>query len=162
MQHEIKNKQLKQVEFTRKKDTLSMVCTVRTKIQASPATIWRLLTDANGFPRWNSTVTAIDGEIREGEKIRIHVPGTNRTFKPMISDVVLNRRMTWSNGLALLFKGSRIFELRPAADGSTEFIMEEKFQGILFALVKNKLPDFRFIFERYALDLKKAAESRSV
>jgi len=137
-----------------------MVCTVRIDIGASPAIIWGLLTDAKGFSRWNSTVTAIDGKIREGEKICIHVPGTNRTFKPMVSDVAPNRRMTWSNGLSLLFKGTRTFELRPAADGSTEFIMEEKFQGLLFALVKNKLPDFQLIFERYALDLKKEAESR--
>jgi len=28
----------------------------------------------------------------------------------------------------------------------------------MFALIKNKLPDFRLIFERYALDLKKEAE----
>lgn len=158
MQHLIKNKQLTQVEFARTKNTLSMVCTVRTNIQANPSKIWGLLTDATGFPRWNSTVTAIDGEIRDGEQIRIHVPGTNRTFKPRISGFIPNKRMTWSNGLALLFKGARTFELRPRADGSTDYIMEEKFQGILFALVKNKMPDFQSIFETYALDLKKAAE----
>ena len=39
--------------------------------------------------------------------------------------------------------------------------MAEHFSGLVFALIKNKLPDFRPIFERYALDLKKEAELRS-
>jgi len=36
--------------------------------------VWALLTDADGFPRWNSTVTQIEGEIREGGPLRVHVP----------------------------------------------------------------------------------------
>ena len=31
-------------------------------------------TDAKAFSRWNSTVTDIEGEIREGERLRLHVP----------------------------------------------------------------------------------------
>src|SRR6185295_16821211 len=98
------------------------------------------------------------GNIQEGERIRIHVPGTDRTFTPKVSAVVTNKSMTWSNGLAPVFKGSRSFELRQGTNGSTEFIMAERFSGVVFALIKNKLPDFKPIFERYALDLKKEAE----
>ena len=135
-----------------------MVCRVEINIQARAEEIWTLLTDAKGFPGWNSTVSAIDGNIREGERIRIHVPGTSRIFKPKVSDVVDNRSMTWSDGLSFLFKGSRRFELRPCDDGSTDFIMEEHFRGLIFALVKNSLPEFRPIFETYARDLKRASE----
>jgi len=135
-----------------------MVCRVETRIQARAEVIWSLLTNAKGFPNWNSTVSRIEGQIREGERLRIHVPGTNRTFKPEVSDVIENKRMTWSDGLAPIFKGSRTFELSPNVNGSTDFIMEERFQGLIFAVVKNRLPDFRPIFEQYADDLKREAE----
>ena len=100
------------------------------------------------------------GQIREGERLRLHVPGTTRTFTPKVSDVIPNERMTWSDGVAPLFRGVRTFSLRPRDDGSTDFTMEEQFSGVVFALVKGSLPDFGPIFERYASDLKREAERR--
>ena len=90
--------------------------------------MWSLLSDAKGFPRWNSTVTGIEGELREGERLTLHVPGTSRTFTPKVSGVVPARRMMWSNGVAGIFRGVRT------------------------------LPDFGPIFEAYAKDLKREAE----
>ena len=148
----------KEIEFAQTKNTFSMTCRVETAIHAKAEDIWELLTDAKRFSSWNSTISAIDGNIQEGERIRIHVPGTDRTFTPKVSGIVPNKSMTWSNGFAPIFKGSRSFELRQDTNGSTGFIMAERFSGLVFALIKNKLPDFRLIFERYALDLKKEAE----
>jgi len=149
---------MKEAKFIQIKNSFSMLCKVEINIQAKAGVIWSLLTDAEGFPRWNSTVSHIDGQIREGERINIHVPGTKRTFKPTVSDVVENEYMMWSDGVALIFKGSRAFQLKPCDNGSTDFIMEERFQGLVFAMVKRLLPDFRLIFERYANDLKLEAE----
>jgi hypothetical protein len=92
------------------------------------------------------------------ERLRLHVPGTRRTFSPRVSDVVPARRMMWSDGFVPLFKGVRTFELKSRDDGSTDFWMEERFSGILFALTRRMLPDFRPIFEAYAGDLKREAE----
>jgi uncharacterized protein YndB with AHSA1/START domain len=77
---------MKEIEFVQVKNTFSMTCRVEAKIYTNAETIWALLTDAQAFPRWNSTVTGIDGDIREDERIRIHIPGTDRTFAPRISD----------------------------------------------------------------------------
>src|SRR6476646_3530541 len=112
----------KEIEFAQTKNTFSMTCRVETKIHAKAEDIWELLTDAKRFSSWNSTVSAIDGNIQEGERICIHVPGTDRTFKPKVSGVVANKRMVWSNGFAPIFKGFRSFELRQGTDGTTEFI----------------------------------------
>jgi hypothetical protein len=144
--------------FTQTSTTFAMSCSVAVNIQVNTEVVWSLLTDAKGFPRWNSTVTGIEGQIREGERLRLHVPGTSRTFSPRVSGVVPARRMIWSDGFAPLFKGVRTFELRSRDDGSTDFVMEERFSGILFALTKRMLPDFRPIFEAYASDLKREAE----
>lgn len=135
-----------------------MTCGVEVNIRASAAIIWSVLTDAQGFPRWNSTVSSIEGQIREGERLRLRVPGTNRTFTPTVSGVVPNERMTWTGGFAPIFKGVRTFTLRPRNDGSTDFAMEERFSGLLLPLIKGSMPDFGPVFERYASDLKREAE----
>jgi uncharacterized protein YndB with AHSA1/START domain len=121
-------------KVTQTHKAFSMTCGVEVNIRASAARIWSILTDAKGFPRWNSTVTGIDGRIREGEKIRVHAPGTDRTFTPRIAGVVPNRRMSWIGGSALLFKGVRSFELKPRKDGSTDFAIALTVTGLVAAL----------------------------
>jgi len=136
-----------------------MTCAVEVNIRASAEIVWSLLTDAKGFSRWNPTVNHIEGQIREGERLKIHVPGTSRIFTPRVSGVVPGRRMIWSDGFTGIFKGVRTFMLNPQDDGSTDFSMEEKFSGLMFALVKGMLPDFGPIFEAYANNLKREAEA---
>jgi len=147
------------LRFTQTSSMFTMTCAVEVNIRAVPEIVWRLLTDAEGFPRWNSTVTGVEGQIREGERIRLHVPGTNRTFTPKVSGVVAARCMTWSNGFNPVFKGVRTFVLEPGNSGSTDFVMKEHFSGLAFALTKGMLPDFQPIFQAYAQDLKREAET---
>jgi uncharacterized protein YndB with AHSA1/START domain len=136
-----------------------MDCAISTTIHASPDRIWAFLTDAAGFPRWNSTVTSIEGEIAEGQTLKLRVPSApERVFKPKVSRVEAGRSMIWSDGMAPMFKGVRTFTLTPNADGSTLFSMTEAFSGLMLPLIKSSLPDFVPLFETYAEDLKRAAE----
>ena len=150
--------EMKEPKVTKVHSAFAMVCRVEVNIHAGAQAVWSLLTDAKDFPRWNSTVTGIEGQIREGERLRIRVPGTDRAFTPKVSGVVPNQRMAWTGGFAPMFKGVRTFELRPRSDGSTDFAMEERFSGLLLPLIKGSLPDFGPIFEHYANDLKSEAE----
>ena len=145
-------------KITQSRSLFSMSCGVELNIRVPAARIWSLLTEAKDFHRWNSTVTRVEGQIREGEKLRIHVPGTDRTFAPTVSDVVPDERMTWTGGFSPVFKGVRTFKLRRCGDGSTDFAMEEHFWGLLLPLVRGSMPDFGPVFERYANDLKQEAE----
>ena len=149
---------MKEPKVTQTHSAFSMACGVEVNIRAQAESIWSLLTDAKDFSRWNSTVTSIEGQIREGERLRLRVPGADRTFKPKVSGVVPNERMTWTGGFAPMFKGVRTFELRPRNDGSTDFAMEERFSGLMLPLLKGSLPDFGPVFARYANDLKREAE----
>jgi hypothetical protein len=143
---------------TETRGVFSLLGRVDVDVRARPERLWALLTDAKGFPRWNSTVSAIDGEIREGNRLRVRVPGTSRVFTPTVSGVVTNQRMIWTGGVAPLFKGVRTFELRPKGEGVTAFTMTEVFSGLMLPIVGRALPDFRPIFARYAHDLKAEAE----
>lgn len=148
--------------ITQTHNTFSMVCRVEVNIRATAERIWSLLTDAKDFSRWNSTVTSIEGQIREGERLRVRVPGSDRIFTPAVSDVVPNERMTWTGGFAPVFAGVRTFNLRSCNDGSTDFAMQERFSGLMLPLIKGWLPDFGPIFERYANDLKRESERATV
>ena len=138
-----------------------MECRVATRIAARPEAIWALLTDAAGFPAWNSTVSSIEGDIALGQRIRVRVPlAPKRTFKLRVSELERPRRMVWQDGAAPMFKGVRTFTLSPRSDGSTDFSMVEVFSGLMLPLIAGSLPDFAPSFEQYAADLKRAAEAR--
>jgi hypothetical protein len=145
---------------TKTSSLFNLTCVVETHIAADPAAVWKLLTDVAGFPQWNSTVSGIEGRIRGRQRLTVRVPGSNRAFTPVVSGFVPDRRMTWTGGFAPMFQGVRTFELKPRSDGSTDFTMEERFSGLMLPMIKSSLPDFGPIFERYATDLKRAAEGR--
>jgi uncharacterized protein YndB with AHSA1/START domain len=138
-----------------------MECGVAINIRAEPETIWALLTHAADFPRWNSTVKSVEGEIVQGSRLAVRVevaPG--RVFKPRVTELVAPKRMVWSDGAAPMFKGVRTFALARRDDGSTDFEMVEVLYGVMMPLIKGSLPDFGPPFEQYAADLKREAERR--
>ena len=134
-------------------------CAVQCPIAASPERIWAILTNAADFPRWNSTVSSIEGKIALGERLKLAVPAApGRVFKPKVAEWEPGKSMTWSDGMAPLFKGVRTFTLTPNTDGSTEFAMREELSGVMLPMIKGSLPDFGPSFETYAEDLKREAE----
>lgn len=144
---------------SREKSAFRLRYRVGSAIQAPPRRVWELLTDAAGFPRWNSTVQSIEGTIAAGETIRIRVTiAPERVFTPTVSEFSPETRMAWRDGRAPFFTGVRTYLLASQADGATAFTMEEVFSGLMLPLIARSLPNFAPEFERYAADLKREAE----
>lgn len=142
------------------KSAFRMEYAISGAIHATPERIWALLTNAADFPRWNSTVTRIEGRIAAGEKIALKARiAADRVFNLKVTDVVPNRSMIWRDGAAPIFTGVRTFTLAPAADGATVFAMAEVYSGLMLPLIAGSLPDFRPTFEQYFADLKREAET---
>lgn len=133
---------------------------VTKSIHATPEEIWALLTDASGYIRWNNTVERIDGKIAHGERVSVRAkinPG--RAFPVKVSEFEPPRRMVWTGGMPLgLFKGERMFTLKPEANGEVEFSMREEYTGLLAPLIGRSIPDLQPAFDEFANDLKRAAE----
>src|SRR6185369_2565625 len=92
--------------------TFEMACAIECNIHATPERIWALLTDAEGFPRWNSTVTRVGGKIAPGERLELEVPlSPGRKFKPRVTAFEPSKSMQWSDGFAPMFRGVRTFTL---------------------------------------------------
>ncbi|MFN8373000.1 MAG: SRPBCC domain-containing protein [Anaerolineae bacterium] len=147
---------------SKSKSTFRQECSVSIRINASPERLWALLTTAQDMPRWNSTITSVEGRIASGETIKLKVTAApQRVFTLKVSEWTPNRRMVWRDGAAPMFQGVRTYTLTPSAEGATEFAMVEVFSGLMLPMIAGSLPDFGPSFEQYAADLKKEAEKQS-
>ncbi|MCB0122336.1 MAG: SRPBCC domain-containing protein [Caldilineaceae bacterium] len=143
------------------KTTFQLDYAVGINIQAPAERIWHYLTDAPGFPTWNSTIERIDGTIAAGQRIVLYAkvaPG--RAFKLTVAEFLPAQRMVWSDG-NFLFRGERTYTLTPNTAGSTDFRMKEVFGGLMMPMIAASLPNFGPEFERFAADLKRIAEGAS-
>lgn len=134
---------------------------VRISIRATPQRIWALLTDAGGYPRWNRTVSKVEGTIAPGGRVTLHATASpGRAFPLKVTGFEEPRRMVWTGGMPLgFFKGERTFQLEARADGEVEFSMCEEFSGLLSPLISRSIPDLEPSFDEFARNLKQAAES---
>ena len=136
------------------KTSFSRSTTISIQIDADLSIIWTLLTNANDYHRWNSTIISLEGKIAEGEKIRLRSTlDERRTFRLKVATLIPEKMMTWKgNG------GERVFKLENLGNGQVNFTMSEKIGGLLFPLYAGFIPPFDENFEKFANDLKSEAE----
>jgi uncharacterized protein YndB with AHSA1/START domain len=146
------NNQLGRATTIRK--TFSRETSVSTEIQADPGIVWALLTHAPDFPRWNSTVVSIKGDIRPGGDIQLKSTlDEKRIFKLKIKEFQPEQRLVWGDSM-----GQRVYTITLKNTGVI-FTMTEKIGGIFFPFFAKYIPPFDESFERFAVDLKKESES---
>ncbi len=124
-------------------------------INADPSIIWTLLTTASDYPRWNSTIISIDGNIALGEKIKLKSTlDSTRTFKLKVTEFETNNKLIWGDG-----QGSRIYTITNNGNGTVTFSMSEKIGGLMFPMYAKMIPSFDQSFEQFVSDLKKESET---
>lgn len=139
------------------RSTFSRQTHVGLSIHAPAETIWRLLTDAPGYPSWTSTVTSLEGVIEPGGKLRLRSSlDPKRTFKLSVKEFQPPTKLVWGDAM-----GKRTYSVTESDDGSCEFSMAEKIGGPFFPLFARMIPSFDESFDQFAADLKRAAESQS-
>ena len=135
--------------------TFSRETSVSIDIKADAAIIWALLTNASDYPRWNSTVTSIEGKIAVGETIRLKSTlDAKRTFKLKVKEAEINKRLLWGDAM-----GRRVYTLTSNPNGTVTFFMDEKIGGPMFPLFAKMIPSFDSSFDQFAADLKKESET---
>ena len=131
-----------------------------TTIQASPQTVWKILTDAGGYPAWDLSMDHIEGKLAPGETVKFFTRLSPQAFPVRVRAFEPNRRLVLTGGMPLgLFKSERTHTLTENKDGSTTFRTEEIFSGPLLAVFGRKLPDLTENFRNFVAALKKKAET---
>ena len=136
------------------KTTFSRETSVSIDINADATIVWALLTKSSDYPRWNSTVTSIEGNIRQGDSIKLKSTlDAKRTFKLQVKEFVPEKKLVWGDG-----QGNRVYTITQQGQGRVQFSMTEKIGGFMFPLYGGMIPPFDASFEQFAKDLKKEAE----
>jgi hypothetical protein len=105
----------------------------RIGIQTPPEVIWDLISDLEGWSRWNPMYPQAKGSLHIGETITatIAIPGMKpREFTATILDWVPNEQLHWRAGGGLT-RMTRYMEIEQLADASCIFANGEIFGGLL-------------------------------
>lgn len=131
-----------------------------TLINAWSSTVWDIITDARNYTVWESGITHIRGELRNGGTIRIRThTGGNRTIRLHVQQMP-GEVMTWTQGMPLgLLTGVRTFTLEPVGGGMTHLSVKEEFTGPLCGLLLWEfVSDTQQAFIDYVTAVRKRAE----
>ena len=128
-------------------------------IDAPPEAVWRILTNASGYPNWDPAMDRIEGKLALGERVKFFTKLSPQAFPVKVTGFEPNRKLVLTGGLPLgLFKSERMHTLIPEKDGQTIFKTEEIFSGLLLPIFGRNLPDLAENFRAFAAGLKKQAE----
>ena len=126
-------------------------------IHAKPEDVWSILVNAADYPKWNSTVTSLEGRIAIGEKIKLKsILDEKRTFTLKVLELESPARRVWGDAM-----GKRTYELTSKDAKTVTFSMRERIGGPFFPLFAGMIPPFDDVFDKFAADLKKKAEGVS-
>ena len=139
-------------------------------IDASPESVWALLSDLSSYPNWNPFIREASGTLAAGERLDLELqPARGRAmrFRPTVLAAEPNRELRWRGRLVApgVFDGEHRFAIERTASGS-RLVHEERFTGLLVpflarSLRRGTLPGFelmnRAVKERVEARLKVAA-----
>jgi len=118
-----------------------MAFTINTHIDidAPRQRVWQVLTDFDRYPEWNPFVQSLSGQVQEGQKIKIQLPGM--TFRPTVLAFRQNEELRWLGHFLVkgLFDGEHFFQLTSLPNGQTRLTHGEHFSGLLTPIFKKQL-----------------------
>jgi hypothetical protein len=136
-------------------------------IDATPETVWNVLTDLGHYADWNPFIVEASGEIAVGNKLtnRMQSPGGKAmTIKPVVTAVEPAQTFEWLGHLGVrgVFDGRHRFELQATPAGGTRVMHTEEFQGVLVRFMRKTLDSqTKSGFEVMNVALKTRAEAEA-
>lgn len=134
-----------------------------TTINAPQEVVWKILRDADDWPKWNPVLHGLQGDIRPGGKGKLLAKVGNGPVLPIgieFVQVEAPKELRWRGGIRGGMLGEHYFELVPVGDGATRLIHGERFTGVLAKLVGPLLSGrLQSLYEEMNAELKRRAEA---
>jgi hypothetical protein len=131
-------------------------------IEAPASSVWKLLTDFAGYPKWNPFITRMAGELRLGGRLDADIRFADRTvtINPTIVDLESERKLSWRGRIGRgLFTSEHLLEIRPVTHNRVVLVQAERFTGPVVSIVAKKLDaTLRRGFEEMNAAVKRIAE----
>lgn len=139
----------------------------RIHINAGVTETWKVFSDFAKYPQWNPFIKRVAGKVGVGDRITVmlHQPGRKAIkMRPKVLVFDKEKELRWLGRVLLpgLFDGEHLFRLEKNADGSTSFIQEETFTGILVPFFRNMLErNTKLGFQQMNESLRDRVENRN-
>lgn len=121
---------------------VSRMRVIRTQraINATPETVWSVLTDLGDYRQWNPQTTSASGTVADGGQFELHVESTQGnpvTLHPHVTHCDRPDRVEWVASLPVpgLLRAQHTFELAELPDGRTRLSNVERLSGFLVRFV---------------------------
>jgi hypothetical protein len=105
------------------------------EIQASPETVWKVLTDLKAYAEWNPQAYRGEGQVELGQEVKVSVRSATRDMDLSCKVVRVEPDREFALKFHIihpfLFRGEHIFRLEPVGEHSVRFIDREIFAGLL-------------------------------
>jgi uncharacterized protein YndB with AHSA1/START domain len=128
-------------------------------INTPAGTVWKILTDAGGYPTWDLSMDHIEGRLALGETVKFFTKLSAQAFPVKVTAFEPEKKLVLTGGMPLgLFKSERTHTLTAKGDGTTVFHTVEIFSGLLLPVFGKNIPDLTENFRNFAAALKNRAE----
>ena len=135
-----------------------------TTIDAPAGAVWKILTDAAGYQKWNPEIIGVEGRFAPNERLGVSVKlgsGAVRKMTLRVTAFDPPSSMVWTGGLPLgLFVGRRTLTVTPHG-AQAEFRMHLSMTGLLAPLILKSVGDRQPEIDSFSAALKKHAETRT-
>jgi hypothetical protein len=143
---------------------MSRTLTSEIRIQASPQTVWAVLTDFPAYAEWNPIEIQIEGEPIAGTVLHhtSKLPGRKpRRFSSTIVAAEPGRVLAWEGRILAprLFDVHHRFELSSTSGDATTLFQSERFSGMLIPFCAQTLRQTQVAFETANQAIKSRSES---
>ena len=101
-------------------------------IDAKPENVWKVLIDTDKYPEWNPVMQLLEGEIKEGNKVKYQFTqdAENESEIPSnVKKVVPNKLLNQGGGMPLILTFDHTYILEPN-DEQTKVTIHEDYRGI--------------------------------
>lgn len=132
-------------------------------IEASPETIWSLLTEFSVYDNWNPMLRDVTAKLIIDDKFGFSVIQTETKklkLKAKMVDIQANQYLAWRGGHPWVLGGEHYFRIESIAGGKTRFHHGEKFSGLLLPLLIPLLKNADTLYMAMNDSLKQLAEDR--
>lgn len=136
------------------------------RINASPATVWAVLTKFDERSEWDPYYREVRGEPTRGAKltVRASLNDTNGlvTSHPRIVVLEPSERLVWTNRFVVpwLLDSRHEFRLTSPKVDVTELHQTERFSGLLVTPLKGTLDDIEARLSQWTAAIKRRVETR--
>ncbi|HTJ81813.1 MAG TPA: SRPBCC domain-containing protein [Polyangiaceae bacterium] len=118
--------------------------TSATEISAPAETVWRILTDFDGYADWNPFIVRASGSARIGGEVHLRVRssmGVHLRFHATVTDHQQNHELRWRGQLLsrAVAAGEHVFSIEPTGTARVRFVQHEIFRGALPLLFESLL-----------------------